>query len=164
MKLWFWGFFPPFTKVTWVLLNTDAVKNPYLEQTVSGCGSSAVSEDIQDLLLPGNSVADYRSSQAKLPHLRMQEPRLALHKHCATEEITSYMLKWSWKKWKTTGKKKFPLVRSSVTKNVSKLIFFIFYVDIDCFNSLEPLKIPNVLCLWAELKRKASWNRPLTIN
>lgn len=31
-----------------------------------------------------------------------------------------------------------------------------FFTVIDCFNSLEPLKIPNVVCLWAELKRDVS--------
>lgn len=29
-------------------------------------------------------------------------------------------------------------------------------MGIDCFNSLEPLKIPNVVCMWAELKRNVS--------
>jgi len=55
------------------------------------------------------------------------------------------------------GRGKFPLAKSSIIKEEdSKLIVFVFCMCIDCFNSLEPLKIPNVVCMWAELNKQAS--------
>lgn len=71
-----------------------------------GSGPSAVTEDIQDLLLPGN-VMDDSNFHAKLPHLRMQLHSFTIHKqHCTTIRDNKLQVKIVMEKNKNYREKK----------------------------------------------------------